>query len=267
MNLEEIYKMENEEERISAIYDIFDEATRLDSMAANIEFITTVKYIEQYLKPGMKILDLGAGMGCYSLYFAKKGYEVTAVELVKKHAVAIKQLKTEEMNLTIIQGNAVVNLKAMEDGTFDLILCLGPLYHLAKQKDREECVTEIKRVCTNDGRMFFAFINNDMVITTQTMYYDSNYLETGKYNRQTFKVNDFPFVFDTLSSARELINGCGLTIEKEIASDGMNELLQDKVNALSDAAYRQWLKYHFYICEKPEFLGASNHLLFVCRQD
>ena len=26
---------------------------------------------------------------------------------------------------------------------------------------------------------------------------------------------------------------------------------------------QQYLRYHFYICEKPEFLGMSNHLLFV----
>ena len=69
MGFEKIYKMEDEFEKVSAIYDIFDESTRLESKAANIEFITTVKYIEQYLKPGMKILDLGAGTGRYSLYF------------------------------------------------------------------------------------------------------------------------------------------------------------------------------------------------------
>lgn len=25
-------------------------------------------------------------------------------------------------------------------------------------------------------------------------------------------------------------------------------------------------EYHFYCCEKPEFLGASNHLLFVAEK-
>lgn len=27
--------------------------------------------------------------------------------------------------------------------------------------------------------------------------------------------------------------------------------------------YEQYLRYHFFICEKPEFLGMTNHLLFV----
>ncbi|NLY11253.1 MAG: class I SAM-dependent methyltransferase [Firmicutes bacterium] len=265
MSFEEIERLENEAERVSAIYDIFDEATRFDSQAARVEFLTTIKYIESYLKPGMRILDLGAGTGRYSLYFANKGYEVVAVELVKKHVEAIECQKEEGINLTVLHGNVIEELTAFLDKTFDLVLCLGPLYHLAKKEDRELCVREVKRVCKKDGKMFFAFINNDMVIVTQTMFYDPNYLEQGNYNRETFKVKDFPFVFDTVDSARDLLRGCGLTIEKEIAADGMSELLAEKISSLTKTAYQQWLRYHFYVCEKPEFLGASNHLLFVCK--
>ena len=43
--------------------------------------MTTVHYIEKYLKDGDKILDIGAGAGEYSLYFARKGYGVSALEL------------------------------------------------------------------------------------------------------------------------------------------------------------------------------------------
>jgi hypothetical protein len=36
MSFDEIYKTEDEFEKISALYDIFDESTRLDSKAASI---------------------------------------------------------------------------------------------------------------------------------------------------------------------------------------------------------------------------------------
>lgn len=72
MKIEDISKMESEETRVSAIYDIFNESTRLSTKATQIEFLTTVRQIEKHLKKGMKILDLGAGTGEYSLYFAKK---------------------------------------------------------------------------------------------------------------------------------------------------------------------------------------------------
>lgn len=60
--MEDLLKIESEEERISALYEIFDEDFRLSSKASRIEFLTTVRQIEKYLKPGMKILDLGAAL-------------------------------------------------------------------------------------------------------------------------------------------------------------------------------------------------------------
>ena len=40
---------------------------------------------------------------------------------------------------------------------------------------------------------------------------------------------------------------------------------QFRINALDEESYQQYLRYHFYVCEKPERLGRSNHLLFVGR--
>jgi len=40
-------------------------------------------------------------------------------------------------------------------------------------------------------------------------------------------------------------------------------LLGDKINAMDDESYAQYLKYHLYACEKPELLGHSNHIMFV----
>ena len=85
----------------------------------------------------------------------------------------------------------------------------------------------------------------------------------GDYNKETFRLDDFPFVFHTPDHCRELLGKAGIQICHEVASDGASELLQDLVNSLDEASYQQYLRYHFYICEKPEFLGMSNHLLFV----
>ena len=50
---------------------------------------------------------------------------------------------------------------------------------------------------------------------------------------------------------------------RQVASDGASELLAEKINAMPAEEYAQYLRYHFYICEKPEFLGMTNHLLLI----
>ncbi len=61
MDFKQLAKIENESERVNRTYDIFNEDARLNhSKAARVEFLTTVHYIEKYLKDGDKILDIGA---------------------------------------------------------------------------------------------------------------------------------------------------------------------------------------------------------------
>lgn len=82
MNFADISRISDELEQIQKTYELFREDTRLNrSQAARVEFLTNTRYIERYLKPGDRILDVGAGAGEYSLYFARKGYAVSALEL------------------------------------------------------------------------------------------------------------------------------------------------------------------------------------------
>ena len=70
-------------------------------------FLTTVRYIERYLKEGDRILDIGAGAGEYSLYFARKGYEVSALELADANIAAFRKKLTPEDRIDLVQGNAL----------------------------------------------------------------------------------------------------------------------------------------------------------------
>ena len=251
-------------ELVQEVYRRYNEDTRLNkSRAARVEFLTTVRYIEKYLTPGAKILDAGAGAGEYSFYFARKGYEVSALELAVANISAFRAKMTDDDSIDLVQGNAM-DLSRYESDSFDIVLLFGPLYHLHEEADKLRCIKEAKRVCKPNGKIFFAFISNDMVILTMQQCQE-DYLMNGDYNKETFRLDDFPFVFHTPDHCRELLGKAGIQICHEVASDGASELLQDLVNGLDEASYQQYLRYHFYICEKPEFLGMSNHLLFVGR--
>ena len=69
-----------------------DEDARLFmDRAHNLEYLTTMRYIEKFLKRGAKILEIGAGTGRYSIALAKMGYNVTAVDLTPKHVDIMKR--------------------------------------------------------------------------------------------------------------------------------------------------------------------------------
>ncbi len=262
MDFKDLLKIKNESERVQKTYELFNEDIRLNhSKAARVEFLTTVRYIEKYLKKGDKILDIGAGAGEYSIYFSRQGYDVSALELSDNNIKDFRKKLTPEDKIDLRQGNAV-DLSVYPEGVFDVVLLFGPLYHLKNDEDKLRCINEAKRVCKPDGKLFFAFISNDFVIMTEFAYEDK-YFVNGDYDKETFKLNDFPFVFHTPERCRQILSLGGIQILHEVASDGFSELMAEKINKLDDEGYEQYLRYHYYICEKPEMLGSSNHLLFV----
>ena len=262
MDFNDLKKITNDAERTNNVYKIFNENTRLHSKSARVEFITTTKYIEKYLTPTSKIIDIGAGAGEYSLHFAGLGNHVTAVELADDNIAAFKAKLTPDIKIDLHQGNAC-DLSLFSDNSFDIVLLLGPLYHISTPADRAKCIEEARRICKPGGVIFFAYISNDMVILTQTFFYDLNYFKDGDYNHETFAANNFPFIFFTVSEARDELKKMGINIIHEVAADGVSELLSEKINALDEYSYNQYLRYHLYTCEKPEMFGHSNHLLFV----
>ena len=104
-------------------YNKFNEEKRLDSRHGQVEFVTSMKYIHKYLesleqtrsKSEIKILDVGAATGRYSVPLAEEGYDVTAVELVKHN---LARLKAKGSSVKAYQGNAM-KLKRFEDNSFD----------------------------------------------------------------------------------------------------------------------------------------------------
>ena len=97
-------------------YNNYDEDNRLALRHGSVEFLTTMRYIEKYLKPNSKIIEIGAGTGRYSHALARQGYAVDAAELVEHNIEVFKKNTLPNESITIRQGNA------MDDETFQLYL-------------------------------------------------------------------------------------------------------------------------------------------------
>ena len=131
---------------IKEYYSNYEEDNRFtQDKSHRVEFITTTKYIDKYLKKGDRILEIGAGTGAYSIHYAKQGYKVDSLELVQSNIDIFQSKITSDLDINIRQGTAL-DLSCYEDNTFDVTLVLGPLYHLYNEEDKNKAIQEALRV-------------------------------------------------------------------------------------------------------------------------
>ena len=79
------------------------------------------------------------------------------------------------------------------------------------------------------------------------------------------KENDL-YSFVTMEEIDKLKNECKLVREKIISQDGLTDYFRREINSLDEEEFKLYLKYHFSICEKYEFLGTSSHVMDILRK-
>lgn len=247
-------------------YNKFNEDKRLNTRRGQVEFITNMKYIHKYLKKGDKILDIGAGTGKYSLSLDKEGYEVTAVELVKRN---IQIINKKNPHLETILGNAL-DLSMIKDNTYDVVLLFGPMYHLKKREDQIKALAEAKRVTKKEGIIFVSYCMNDYAIITHG-FIEGNIQENIQNQQidQNFKIleNGNPlYDYVRIEDIDEINNKTKLKRMQIISSDGMTNYIRGTLNKMNEETFNLYLKYHLSTCERKDFLGVSTHLLDILKK-
>lgn len=252
-------------------YEHYDEDGRLLSKCGMVEYITTMKYIEKYLQPGMRILEIGAATGRYSHALARKGYQVDAVELVEHNIEIFKQNTIEGESVTITQGNAT-DLSKFDSNTYDIVLLLGPMYHLFTKEEKVKALSEAIRVAKKKGVIFTAYCMGDASVLCYGFIRGEiyNIIEKSMLNIETFDTFSNPWdIFELyrkedIDKLRSEFNVFQLHF---IASDGYTNHMRDTVENMDDRMYELYLKYHLAICERPDMVGYSHHTLDIFRKE
>ena len=246
----------NEKELIE-YYNKHNEDKRLKTKHANIEFITAMKYIHEYIKEGYSILDVGAGTGAYSIPLRDEGYDVTAVELVKQN---LKYM--EKANINCYQGTAT-NLSKFKDNSYDIVLLFGPMYHLLTMEEKIKALEEAKRV--SKKYIFISYCMNEFALIYHGFMegYIKDDIKNIDDNFKILKDNDNLYSYVRLEDIDYLKDTCNLKRVKIINQDGPTEYIKKNVNNMDDETYELFIKYHLSTCERPELLGAGRHILDI----
>ena len=244
--------------RLTEFYNKFNENKRLDRRHGQVEFITSIRYLEKYLQKGDRIIDIGAGPGRYSLYFKNKGYDVTAVEYVRPN---IGMLKAKDKDIRVVEASAT-DLSMFEDNEFDVAIMFGPLYHLYRKEDKLKALSEAKRITRK--YIFVTYIMNEYSII-EYAFKDNNYKQIKDKLDETYHIDDPDALFfqSRIEDIDELNSLSGLKLVRRFASDGPSDYMRRTINNMDDETFEAFIDFHLKTCERKELLGASSHVVDI----
>ena len=253
-------------------YNNYDEDSRLVSKYGTVEFLTTMHYIEKYIKTGDHVLEIGAGTGRYSHALARQGYVVDAVELVEHNIEIFSKNILPDENITIVQGNAL-NLSDFPDNEYDVTLLLGPLYHLYNKEDKRQALREAIRVTKPRGVIFVAYVISDGCLLDEGFNRGNinvaEYIENGLLDSQTFAAKSEPkdlFELVRKEDIDDLMSIFSTTRLHYVATDGCALLLREAINEMDNETFNLYLKYHFSTCERGDLAGVTSHAIDIFRK-
>ena len=255
---------------LTEFYSNYDEDGRLLSKHGSVEYLTTMRYIEKYLRPGMRILEIGAATGRYSHALARRGYRVDAIELLQHNIDIFRQNTQSGEQITIRQGNAK-DLSMLSDDTYDITLLLGPMYHLFTFNEQKQALGEALRVTKPGGVLFAAYCGND---ATMVQYcFGRGMLREEKYRKLvdpvTFKAASDPaelfelYRREDIDALMEDLNSMRLHY---VGTDMATNYMRERIDEMDDALFEIYLRYHFVICERADMVGTSHHILDIHRK-
>lgn len=170
-------------EEIGEVYDFYNQGAeigRLDRGLGKLEFCRTKEIIRPYLTVKRTVYDVGGGIGMYSVWLAELGHRVHLLEL----APAAVEYAKEHQNAEFPYAAEVCDARSIPRGdeSADLVLLMGPLYHLQSPEDRRKVMAEAYRVLKKGGILFSAGISKFSSTTwAVSTYGENNCLEDPAY--------------------------------------------------------------------------------------
>ena len=258
---------------LTRAYTNFNEDTRLASQSGQVEYLTTMRYIERYLQPGMRLLEIGAATGRYSLTLARMGYDVTAIELVQHNIDIFRKKMKPGDTVDLRQGNAL-DLSRFPDDTFDMTLLLGPMYHLKSNEDQTQALREALRVTKPGGLLYAAYVITDMVLHESGFVKGNleHFIAEHRMDMETFRHEPSPDPKELFQLCRRedidaLVAPLPCTRLHYVATDGLHDFMREAVDKMTPARFGQYMQYRYFLCERPDMAGATNHSLDILRKN
>lgn len=261
-------------------YNRGEEQQRLFTGTFKLELARTQEILQRYLPlPPAVIFDVGGGPGVYANWLAQMGYEVYLIDPVPLHIKQAQEASQKQPDFPL--AGAIVGEAGKLDrvnNSVDVVMLLGPLYHLTERRDRLTALREARRVLREGGILFAAIISRfassidglfrDLMDDPEFVRILQRDLEDGQHRNP----GNHPFYFTTAyfhhpEKIKEEIEEVGLRHEKTLPVESIGWMLQNFEEHWEDPERRNRLLNLIRSLEdEPSLLGASAHILTIARK-
>ncbi|MDA3884631.1 MAG: class I SAM-dependent methyltransferase [Candidatus Delongbacteria bacterium] len=258
--------------KVKEIYENYGEYDRL--IRHRMEFHINLRYIKEHL-PGknLRILDLGGGVGRYSVALTKEGHELTLIDLSSINLEEAHRLCREErVNIYRMELGNAIDISSINDDSFDVVLAMGPFYHIKEEAQRIQCINEIKRVLKKGGTLFTAHLSKcaffKYILKAMPedidKYYDNlqHVIDTGikKYSDgDIFTDNTY---CENSENILDFMDEYGFTEGQVIASEGLADLIEENLQELDKEYFDKIAELNYRFCKDQYAVNAASHLLY-----
>jgi ubiquinone/menaquinone biosynthesis C-methylase UbiE len=244
-----------------------------------LEKFRTQQIISRYLPPPpAAILDVGGAAGVYTFWLSGLGYQVHLIDPVEYHLAEARSQARACAHPPLVIANGDARRLDYPDHTFDIVLLLGPLYHLEEYSDRIAALKEAKRVAKKNGIVISAYISRfsalvdgyfkDLVSQPAWCTIVESDTATGRHYNPTGEAGYFTSAyFHHPGEIGPEIEAAGLVAEKVIAIESFAAYVPDLSIKVRNAEYQQaLLKAISAVEEEKSLLGMSGHILGIGRK-
>ncbi|MCL2573609.1 MAG: methyltransferase domain-containing protein [Defluviitaleaceae bacterium] len=261
--------------KIKSYYqDSYDEHGRMGRN--HIEFVRSKEIISRYLSESpMDIADIGGATGSYSYWLASQGHNVHLLDFTPSHIDQAKEYGREHgVSLASYYCGDARNLP-YEDNFFDIVLVMGPLYHLQDRDDRLMCLSEARRVLKPGGVLICALISRyaslldgfgGMLINDEKFIeiLDGG-LETGMHSPKDTSYFTSAFFHKPSDIESELMES-GFGDIDFIAIEGFARAVNTEGLLKNEEQLKLFLEYIRRTERAPELMGISDHFFAITRK-
>lgn len=242
-----------------------------------IEYETTLRYLKKYLPRKGQVLDAGEGPGRYALELARRGYDVTLLDLAPanlRFATKMAGRMKFPGEIRFEQGS-VVDLSRFPDRGYDAVLCLGGvLSHVMNREDKERAIAELIRVAKSGAPILVSVIGKiaalGIFLTEAQEHIElpifQRYLKDGDYFGEYAFTVHHAFLPEELR--RHFESRKGIMVIEMVGLEGLSSLHPHEIARLAKnkRRWRIWLDAHFETCTDPSVVGMSEHMMIVCKR-